>query len=118
MPVNDLELSPDGENIAIAMVGTSFIRVINTQSIYPMLDLQGHFFRVNSLDYSPTGELLASASNDRRIGFWDVSSGSPLRLIPGHRDAVTQIEFSPDGSYLVSTSKDDLAIVWAIDSGD
>lgn len=117
LPVRDLDLSPDGENIAIAMVGTSFIRVMDADSIYPVRDMHAHMHRVNSLRYSPDGGLLASASNDRRIGFWDAETGENLRLTPAHADAVTQLRFSPDGTFLVTTSKDDLAIVWAIEIG-
>lgn len=114
LPVKDLDLSPDGEDIAIAMFGTNFIRVIDADSIYPIRDLEGHMFRVNSVHYSPDGELLVSASNDRRIGLWDPDSAELLRLILGHKDAVTEARFSPDGTYLVSGSKDDLVIVWGI----
>jgi WD40 repeat protein len=117
LPVKDLDVSPDGEDIAIAMFGTDFIRVIDADSIYPIRDLEGHMFRVNSVHYSPDGELLVSASNDRRIGLWDPDSAELLRLILGHKDAVTEARFSPDGTYLVSGSKDNLLIVWGIGEG-
>ena len=114
LPVDDLVLSPDGKDIAITMVATSFIRVIDAESIYPLRDLHGHHFRVNSVNYSPDGDLLASGSNDRRVGLWDTESGELLRFITGHSDAVTQVQFSPDATYLVSSSKDGLVIVWAV----
>jgi WD40 repeat protein len=116
LPVKDLVLSPDGEDIAIALFGTNFIRVIDSDSIYPLRDLEGHKFRVNTVQYSPDGQLLASASNDRRIGLWDAQSGEPLRFITAHLDAVTQVKFSPDGTFIASASKDDLVIIWGIDS--
>lgn len=114
LPVKDLELSPDGEEIAIAMIGTSFIRLIDADSVYPLRDLTGHMFRVNSISYSPDGQLLASASNDQRVGLWDAASGERLRMIHEHTDAVSDLEFSPDGTYLVSASRDDQVIIWGI----
>ncbi len=118
MPVKDLVLSPDGKDIAVAIFGTNFIRLIDSKTIYPLRDLEGHMFRVNSVQYSPDGQLLASASNDRRIGLWDAKAGELLRFIPAHLDAVTQVDFSPDGTFIVSASKDNLVIIWGIDTGD
>ncbi|MGD8730970.1 MAG: WD40 repeat domain-containing protein [Anaerolineales bacterium] len=116
LPVVDLDLSPDGDNIAIAMFATNFIRVIDSGKIYPLHDLQGHMFRVNSVHFSPDGQLLASASNDRRIGFWDTDSWELIKLIPAHVDAVTQLQFAADGTYLASASRDGLVIIWGVDN--
>lgn len=114
IPVNDIDLSPDGENLAISMIGSDFIRVIAFDGIYPFRDLSGHLFRVNRIQYSPDGKLLASASNDQRIGLWDPSTGELLRLIHEHTDAVSEVQFCPDGTCLVSASKDGGAIVWGL----
>jgi WD40 repeat protein len=116
IPVKDLDISPNGKDMAIAMIGTNFIRLIDTNSIYPILDLRGHLFRVNDVQFSPNGQLLGSASNDQRIGLWDPNTGELLRLINEHTDAVIAIEFSPDGTYLASASKDNLIILWGITS--
>lgn len=115
-PVRDLDLSPDGSTVAVAMIGTDFIRLIDAHNVYPITDLEGHMFRVNSLDFSPDGDLLASGSNDQRIGLWDVENGEPMRLIHEHTDSVLAVQFSPDGSFLASTSKDGQVILWGVEA--
>ncbi|MEH2369641.1 nSTAND1 domain-containing NTPase, partial [Nostoc sp.] len=56
--------------------------------------LEGHSSSVISVAYSPNGQQLASASFDKTIKIWDVSSGQLLKSLTGHSDSVISVAYS------------------------
>jgi len=79
--------------------------------------LSGHTGEIYSLAFSPDGTLLASASGDRTIRFWDVRTGRLSRVIDGHTGAVHALIFSPNGRVLASGSRDSTARIWDVGTG-
>jgi WD40 repeat protein len=61
--------------------------------------------------------LLASASGDKTIKFWDVATGRELRTLTGHKNSVTSLAFSPDGLWLASSSWDKTIKIWDVATG-
>jgi WD40 repeat protein len=76
--------------------------------------LKGHLNPVNSISFSPDGQVLASGSNDRTVKLWSLD-GTPLKTLKGHRNGVSAVAWSPDGKYLASTSDDQTTVVWDFD---
>jgi len=60
----------------------------------------------------PGDQFIVSASRDRTIRIFDVSSTHLLRTISGHSDWVRYVEPSTDGRLLVSGSNDQTARIW------
>ncbi|MEH1850655.1 MAG: ribosome assembly protein 4, partial [Nostoc sp.] len=79
--------------------------------------LEGHSSYVNSVAYSPNGQQLASASNDKTIKIWDVSSGQLLKTLTGHSSYVNSVAYSPNGQQLASASNDKTIKIWDVSSG-
>ncbi|MDZ7970239.1 MAG: WD40 repeat domain-containing protein, partial [Nostoc sp. DedSLP03] len=79
--------------------------------------LEGHSSYVNSVAYSPNGQQLASASSDKTIKIWDVSSGQLLKTLTGHSDTVISVAYSPNGQQLASASSDKTIKIWDVSSG-
>ncbi len=79
--------------------------------------LEGHSNVVISVAYSPNGQQLASASGDKTIKIWDVSSGQLLKSLTGHSDTVNSVAYSPSGQQLASASTDKTIKIWDISSG-
>jgi WD40 repeat protein len=71
----------------------------------------GHQGWVWSVNFSPNGEYLATASSDHTARLWDLS-GKQLMEFKGHVDEVLSISFSPDGQYLATASADGTAKLW------
>jgi len=72
---------------------------------------------INSLSFSPDGNLLASGSDDKTTKLWDVKSGSLVRTLSGHTSYVYSVAFSPDGNLLASGSGDKTTKLWDVKSG-
>ena len=72
---------------------------------------------VNSVTFSPDGQILASAGKDKKIIFW--STNSRRKICPlsfsidsAHSDEITSIDFAPKGNYLASAGKDKVVKIW------
>ncbi|WP_416212667.1 ribosome assembly protein 4, partial [Nostoc sp. DedQUE04] len=79
--------------------------------------LEGHSSTVRSVTYSPNGQQLASASEDKTIKIWDVSSGKLLKTLTGHGSTVRSVTYSPNGQQLASASYDKTIKIWDVSSG-
>ena len=68
---------------------------------------------VRSVAFSPNGQRLASACQDRKVRLWNVSDGALLQTLSGHRFEVWSVAFSPDGRVLASGGADKTVRLWA-----
>jgi len=88
--------------------------------------LPGHDHSVSCVRFIPSGasgaplsgNLLASASRDKTIRVWDVTTGYCLRTLRGHGEWVRSLAPSFDGRWLLSTSSDQSARTWDLGQPD
>jgi WD40 repeat protein/uncharacterized caspase-like protein len=76
--------------------------------------LEHHTQQVNAVSFSPSGQFLASASDDKTIALWR-RDGSLLNTLTAHDDRVTSVAFSPDGNTIASASADKTIKLWGFD---
>jgi WD40 repeat protein len=71
----------------------------------------GHNGRVNSVSFSPNGDVIATTSDDRTAKLWDLQ-GNCLVTLTGHNISVTSVCFSPTGKAIATASSDTTAKLW------
>ncbi|MFK5971465.1 MAG: TIR domain-containing protein [Candidatus Marithrix sp.] len=93
---------------------SNILRVFQAKK-YKKVFLYGHSSDVNSIAFSPDGQIIASAGEDETVRFWDVKTQKTLgKPLIGHSSAVTSIAFSPDGQILASASEDKTIRLWNV----
>lgn len=88
--------------------------------------LPGHDHSVSAIRFVPSGaagapssgNLLVSASRDKTLRIWDVTTGYCVKTINGHSDWVRDVCPSIDGRWLLSGGNDQTARLWDASNGE
>ena len=91
-PINELPTVEDGQ----------IIKLVRT--------LEGHAAAIDSMAFSPDGQILMSGGsyNDPLLRFWWVNTGREIESLRAQRTAVSNLIISPNGKTLVSSGEDGL----------
>lgn len=73
--------------------------------------LEGHQFSVNDASFSPDGQTIASASDDKTVRLWN-REGKFLKTWVAHEGGINALQFSPDGQTLATASSDGTVRLW------
>ncbi len=104
-----LAINPDGSLIAGGQSDLFYLQDVNTRQLI----VQGKpNASVNSLDFSPSGCLLAVGDSLGKIYLVDIQAGTVSRQWDAHGGAVKQVRFSQDGRILLSLGADGAARLW------
>ncbi|CAG7727830.1 unnamed protein product [Allacma fusca] len=111
--VRDLAFAPDG---SLRLISASLDGKLKGWD----LNDDGNMFKtfvyhkgpVVSISWSPTSKLLASASYDKTVGIWNMTTYKLINKLVGHFNNVSCCCFSPDGAVLATSSWDTQVILW------
>ena len=77
--------------------------------------LIGHIRGVTSVAFSPNGETLASASDDKTLRLWNVHTGALVQTISGYETGeINTVAFSPDGKTIASASDHNIVHLYEV----
>ncbi|XP_024992970.1 chromatin assembly factor 1 subunit FAS2 [Cynara cardunculus var. scolymus] len=85
--------------------------------------LSYHGSAVNTIRFSPSGELLASGADGGELIIWKLHNSDSgqvwkvLKTLSFHRKDVLDLEWSTDGAFLISGSVDNSCIIWDVNKG-
>src|SRR5579885_1361127 len=113
-PVGAAALSADGRMLA---AGSNEIQIWDAQTGELKHKLEGNRSSMESLAFSPDGNLLAGTGhNDGGVWLWDARSGNLKQEIKAH-DAPTAVAFSPDSKTLATGGYDGTLKLWDVSTG-
>nr|AAR16318.1 DKFZP434C245-like protein [Tetraodon nigroviridis] len=74
----------------------------------------GHQDAITGVQFSPSGNLVATSSKDRTVRLWKPSIKGESKVIKAHTAAVRSVAFSYEGHKLVTASDDKSVKVWSV----
>ncbi|WP_052334329.1 WD40 domain-containing protein [Kamptonema formosum] len=117
-PIRSVAFSPDGKTLASACTivfqdGTIKLWDADTRRLRQTLGSSLLVLTVETLAFSPDGQILASGNFDHTINLWDLNTGKVRSTLNGHiKWPVESIAFSADGQILVSGGWDNTVKIW------
>ena len=108
-PIDLVVFSPDNRNIA--SVSHNTIKIWNAQKGTCLKTIEGVFYGIRSVEFSPYGRLMVSVSGDGIMRIWNTISGECLQIIECP-NCFNSIDFSPDGKYIVLACYDKNIYIW------
>lgn len=105
-----VRFSRDGKTIA--MVDNDKVSLWRIDNGSKAVILNGHKRIVSSINFSPDGKSILTASYDKTARVWDRKTGMLKFAVTGHEDLVYCAAFSPDGKTFATCSGDGTVKLW------
>ncbi len=113
--------SPDGTKLAssdyvnfkdeLKKMKETTVQVWNASTGARIVTYRGHIGMVHTLMWSPDGQRIASAGDDKTVQIWNAASGVTIFTYHKHSSPVSYLSWSPDGSKIASADNGD-SLIW------
>jgi WD40 repeat protein len=123
-----VDVSPDGQTIASASQDNTIrlwrsngapLMMLQDPSLKdpqdPSLKDKAHTDAVLEVNFSPDGQLLASASRDKTIKVWQVKDGKLIKTFQD-KNWISSLSFSPNGQLIAAACADKTVKIWSLNS--
>jgi WD40 repeat protein len=103
--------------VGLGIVGTSAFLTLHTLNsrtpvLLPPYVYFGHHDVVDSVAWSPKGDLVASASVDLTVQVWNTNTGITMTIYTSHRYRIWSVVWSPDGTRIASADDAGVVQIW------
>ena len=130
LPVTDMTVRKDERRIACAVSGYATLyygEKVNPSSLTftdrvayiwdaatgrDVVHCRGHEDNIVSVEFSPDGSKLLTASADQTARLFDAETGATLHIFKGHENSLRRAFFSPDGKRIVTLTRAQLSSNW------
>lgn len=114
-----LSFSPKGDLLAIGCTTGRFLVIeSDKRSLVAVKELQERREPILDIKFSPSGNLLAVASNENKIDIYDCTSNyARVSTCEGHTNFVTKLDWSADDAYIRSTCCEYDLMFWETTKG-
>jgi WD40 repeat protein len=114
-----VDFSPDGKRLALGWQRGAIMMwdVGLAKTIWQNPTAHDRNRPVVTLEFSPDGERLLSASSDETARVWSAEHGHQESVLRGHTLNVTSARWSPDGERILTTSLDETVKLWVPSTG-
>ena len=110
---HDLDFAPGNAGLAVGHAGGLVsLWEPGGHAVRHRIEAHDPRFRVQCVRYSPDGAVLATASEDRRVGFWSTQTAEPVGELPEQSEEVAAMVFDPAGERLVTADFGGTIRVW------
>jgi WD40 repeat protein/serine/threonine protein kinase len=73
---------------------------------------------IETVAFSPDGNILVSGSPDATLTMWDANTGQAKFILRGHKGDIERAAYSSDGRLIASSSRDATVILWNTATGE
>ena len=106
--------APNSQTLAIG--DNTTVKLWNVEDVtkslaQPRTILSGHQALVVAIAFSPDGQTIATAGDDRTIKLWSID-GKLLHSFIAHKERIWKLAFTPDAQTLASSSTDRTVKLW------
>ena len=118
--INEIAYSPDSTRLAVA--SSIGIWMYDPQT-GEALDLLAPNTGVDSMSFSPDGQILATGNGDGNVRLWHATTGELLQTISRYvplgsfSGEMKSVVFSPDGNILAVSSSRNTMFLWDVNTG-
>lgn len=111
-----LELSPPEAGTMGPLLATSVSGAITLWDVAAgalLRPFAGQAGIVESMDFSPNGEILASGDRSGAVVLWNTITGEAISALWPDLGGIAQLTFSSDGTLLAAVTQDGYVLIWA-----
>ncbi len=116
-PVRGVDVAQEGREVLSASFDYSIIHwQLGDTNPRVVARLLGHEAAVNSVVFSPNGEIAVSGGDDGTVALWDLGSSTLIERFDAGPSKVQEVTVSRDGRLAASAGWDHMARIWDLEA--